>query len=144
MKCHNIESERLAEREAGRASRCTQATSFHASLSSADPRRQGEKCIDCHVRIPHAWQRPRLLVRTVVTTDGVEPDAYPYVRAEPPRTARDRPQELRRSDRPQVSVLRHRRVPSQSVGKRSPEAERSRSDELLAIAVQPVLQEVKR
>ncbi|MBE0476121.1 MAG: hypothetical protein IBX62_03370 [Coriobacteriia bacterium] len=45
-----------------------------------DPRHWGAKCIDCHVRIPHAWKRPRLLARTVETTDGVEPDEYPYVR----------------------------------------------------------------
>ncbi|MBA4370381.1 MAG: hypothetical protein C0418_02245, partial [Coriobacteriaceae bacterium] len=39
----------------------------------------GAKCIDCHVRIPHAWRRPRLLVRTAVTTDGATPDTFPYV-----------------------------------------------------------------
>lgn len=43
--------------------------------------RHGERCIDCHVRIPHAWKRPRLLTRTVVTTDGVAPDTFPYVSA---------------------------------------------------------------
>lgn len=37
-------------------------------------------CTDCHVRVPHAWKRPRLLVRTVVTADGVAPDGYPYVK----------------------------------------------------------------
>jgi hypothetical protein len=45
-----------------------------------DPRYYGEKCIDCHVRIPHAWKRPRLLVRTVIASDGVAPDTFPYVR----------------------------------------------------------------
>jgi len=40
---------------------------------------RGEACVDCHVRIPHAWKRPRLLVRTVETSDGIAPDAYPYV-----------------------------------------------------------------
>ena len=45
-----------------------------------NPRYYGEKCVDCHVRIPHAWKRPRLLIRTVVTTDGASPDEYPYVR----------------------------------------------------------------
>ncbi len=40
----------------------------------------GEKCVDCHVRIPHAWRRPRMLVRTVETTGGIAPDRFPYVR----------------------------------------------------------------
>ncbi len=41
--------------------------------------RRGEVCIDCHVRIPHAWRRPRLLVSTVAT-DGVAADVFPYAR----------------------------------------------------------------
>ncbi len=41
--------------------------------------RRGEVCIDCHVRIPHAWRRPRLLVSTVAT-DGVSADVFPYAR----------------------------------------------------------------
>lgn len=49
---------------------------------STDPTYYGEKCIDCHVRIPHAWKRPRLLVRTAETTGGVEPDVFPYVAKE--------------------------------------------------------------
>jgi len=80
MKCHNMESSLSPAVKPG-GHRVHGAHVFHASFGSSDPRRQGEKCIDCHVRIPHAWQRPRLLVRTVVTTDGVEVDAYPYVRA---------------------------------------------------------------
>ena len=52
----------------------------HLSYDPAtNPRYYGEKCIDCHVRIPHAWKRPRLLIRAVETTDGAEPDAYPYI-----------------------------------------------------------------
>lgn len=51
----------------------------HDGLPTTDTHHYGEKCVDCHVRIPHAWKRPRLLVRTVVTTDGVAPDTYPYV-----------------------------------------------------------------
>ncbi len=79
MKCHNLESSvSPSVKPGGNVVHADHV--FHASFSSSDFRRQGEKCIDCHVRIPHAWQRPRLLVRTVVTTDGVQPDAYPYVR----------------------------------------------------------------
>lgn len=38
-------------------------------------------CTACHIRIPHAWRRPRLLVRTVETTlqPDVVVDEYPYV-----------------------------------------------------------------
>jgi hypothetical protein len=79
MKCHNMESSiSPSVKPGGNAVHADHV--FHASFSSSDPRRQGEKCIDCHVRIPHAWRRPRLLVRTLVASDGVEPDSYPYVR----------------------------------------------------------------
>lgn len=42
-----------------------------------------EACVDCHVRIPHAWKRPRLLARTVQATmspQAIEPDEPPYVK----------------------------------------------------------------
>ena len=51
----------------------------HPNLPSTSKHYNGEACVDCHVRIPHAWKRPRLLIRTVVTTDGATPDAFPYV-----------------------------------------------------------------
>lgn len=51
-----------------------------ARYQPSDPTYYGEKCIDCHTRIPHAWKRPRLLVRTAETTGGVTADQYPYVR----------------------------------------------------------------
>ena len=51
----------------------------HPDLPPSSTHYNGETCIDCHVRIPHAWKRPRLLIRTVVTTDGATPDAFPYV-----------------------------------------------------------------
>ena len=46
---------------------------------ATNPRYWGEKCVDCHVRIPHAWKRPRLLIRTVMASDSAQVDAYPYV-----------------------------------------------------------------
>jgi hypothetical protein len=52
----------------------------HTRYLTTNPQYYGDKCADCHLRIPHAWKRPRLLIRTVVTTDGAAPDAYPYVR----------------------------------------------------------------
>lgn len=42
-----------------------------------------EVCIDCHVRIPHAWKRPRLLTRTIessMSPQALAPDLSPYVR----------------------------------------------------------------
>ncbi|MHB9004209.1 MAG: hypothetical protein ACYC6C_09110, partial [Coriobacteriia bacterium] len=33
--------------------------------------------VDCHVRIPHAWVRPRMLVRTAGAVGTT--DAFPYV-----------------------------------------------------------------
>ncbi len=51
----------------------------HPNLGVSSAHYNGEACIDCHVRSPHAWRRPRLLIRTVVATDGATPDAPPYV-----------------------------------------------------------------
>jgi hypothetical protein len=52
----------------------------HASLSSVHRTNHNVACESCHVRIPHAWKRPRLLRRTVdaggTTTETV--DALPY------------------------------------------------------------------
>ncbi|MDZ4170262.1 MAG: hypothetical protein U1E26_11510 [Coriobacteriia bacterium] len=42
------------------------------------PLRYGEKCVDCHIRIPHASLSPRLLVRTVSSPDRPA-DTYPYI-----------------------------------------------------------------
>ena len=81
MKCHNMESSvSPIVKPGGNAVHANHV--FHASFGMSDPRRQGEKCIDCHVRIPHAWKRPRLLARTIAASDGVEPDVYPYVRTD--------------------------------------------------------------
>jgi hypothetical protein len=78
MKCHNMSaSTNPLVNPGGNPLHARHVT--HDNLSPSDPHHAGEACIDCHVRIPHAWVRPRLLVRTVVTTDGATPDAYPYV-----------------------------------------------------------------
>lgn len=48
---------------------------------AADPR-YSNKCTDCHVRIPHAWKRPRLLISTQSTdpvTGAFTGDTFPYV-----------------------------------------------------------------
>lgn len=54
--------------------------STHRSRHALPGLGRREACIDCHVRIPHAWKRPRLLLRTVETTGQPEiaPDAWPY------------------------------------------------------------------
>jgi hypothetical protein len=41
---------------------------------------QREQCSFCHLRIPHAWKRPRLLARTASGANTTfTPDAFPYV-----------------------------------------------------------------
>lgn len=50
----------------------------HAGAPANHPLRYGEKCVDCHVRIPHAWRSPRLLVRTVPGADRPA-DSFPYI-----------------------------------------------------------------
>jgi hypothetical protein len=52
----------------------------HGHYTPDQPNYWGSKCVDCHVRIPHAWQRPRLTVRTVETTLQPVADQPPYVR----------------------------------------------------------------
>jgi hypothetical protein len=78
MKCHNMQATTDPVSNPGGGTVHARHVQ-HAKRPSDDYRRWGEACIDCHVRIPHAWKRPRLLVRTVETTDGVAPDVYPYV-----------------------------------------------------------------
>jgi len=75
MKCHNMEA---GTTDPGGAPLHTRHVR-HDDLPPSNVHHYGEKCIDCHVRIPHAWKRPRLLVRTVETTDGAAPDVFPYV-----------------------------------------------------------------
>jgi hypothetical protein len=50
----------------------------HPGAPVHHPLRYGEKCIDCHLRIPHASRSPRLLVRTI-PGDGRPADVFPYV-----------------------------------------------------------------
>lgn len=50
----------------------------HTGAPSYHPLHYGEKCIDCHVRIPHASRSARMLIRTI--QDSRRPaDTYPYV-----------------------------------------------------------------
>ena len=80
MKCHNMEATMDLSVSPGGAPLHSRHVR-HDDLPTSDRHHYGEKCIDCHVRIPHAWKRPRLLVRTVETTDGAVADEYPYVPA---------------------------------------------------------------
>ncbi|HEX9094172.1 MAG TPA: cytochrome c3 family protein [Coriobacteriia bacterium] len=80
FKCHTIQAGSVPGTSAPGGHRVHAAHDEHADFPDYNPVHYGEKCIDCHVRIPHAWKHQRLLIRTVVTTDGVEPDAYPYVK----------------------------------------------------------------
>lgn len=71
VKCHLVYARALE----GTTTVAVGGTSYHSTHAS----RHGEVCIDCHVRIPHAWKRPRLLPRTVAT-EGEPADTFPYVR----------------------------------------------------------------
>jgi hypothetical protein len=78
MKCHDMEADG-ADAPGGAALHTRHVR--HDGLPPSNVHHYGEKCIDCHTRIPHAWKRPRLLIRTVETTDGASLDEFPYVRA---------------------------------------------------------------
>jgi hypothetical protein len=60
---------------------------YHGDYDPNDPAHgdeeiyHGANCIDCHVRVPHAWKRPRLLTRTMEASGAVDPspDEWPYV-----------------------------------------------------------------
>jgi len=79
-KCHSVFSGSVAGTTAPGGSALHARHVEHLAFNPAtNPRYYGEKCIDCHVRIPHAWKRPRLLIRTIVTTDGAQGDVFPYV-----------------------------------------------------------------
>jgi hypothetical protein len=59
---------------------------WHGSASdwttvAANPRFSA-KCAECHLRIPHAWRRPRMLISTLSTdpvTGAFTGDTFPYV-----------------------------------------------------------------
>ncbi len=80
MKCHPMEAQRNPLVKPGGHPVHAAHVQHTERYPASDETHYGGKCIDCHVRIPHAWKRPRLLTRTVVTTDGVSPDRWPYVR----------------------------------------------------------------
>jgi hypothetical protein len=79
MKCHDMSA---ADGAVPGGNRVHSRHVAHDALPSSNSQHYGSKCVDCHVRIPHAWKRPRLLVRTAETTDGVVADAFPYVTAD--------------------------------------------------------------
>jgi len=79
-KCHTVFSGSIPGTTAPGGAALHKNHVEHLAYNPAtNPRYYGEKCVDCHVRIPHAWKRPRLLIRTIVTTDGAQPDDYPYI-----------------------------------------------------------------
>jgi len=79
MKCHPMQAS-ATQTPGGHYVHATHVA--HTSrYEPTDPTYYGEQCIDCHTRIPHAWKRPRMLVRTIETTGGVDIDSPPYVRS---------------------------------------------------------------
>jgi hypothetical protein len=81
FKCHDIQAGSVPGTSAPGGGYVHAQHAEHPGFPAYNPVRWGEKCIDCHVRIPHAWRHQRLLVRTVSAGDGVPADEYPYVRA---------------------------------------------------------------
>ncbi len=79
FKCHQIYSGGIEGTTTPGGARLHARHVTHPDLSPSSSHFNGEACVDCHVRIPHAWRRPRLLIRTVVTTDGAATDAVPYI-----------------------------------------------------------------
>lgn len=78
MKCHNLSpgSVEGTDTPGGHPVHAQHASHEYAPVYH--PLRYGAKCIDCHVRIPHASRSPRLLVRTV-PGEGRPADEFPYV-----------------------------------------------------------------
>jgi len=79
FKCHPVFSGGIQGSDAPGGAALHARHVSHPDLPISSGHHNGEACVDCHVRIPHAWKRPRLLIRSVQTTDGVVPDAFPYV-----------------------------------------------------------------
>jgi len=82
FKCHQIYVGGISGSDAPGGASLHARHVDHPDLGSSSKHRHGEACVDCHVRIPHAWRRPRMLIRTIETSDGATPDAYPYVLAD--------------------------------------------------------------
>lgn len=78
MKCHTLLAGSVAGTSTPGGAPVHAQHAVHLGAPSYHPLRYGEKCVDCHVRIPHAWRSPRLLVRTVAGTDRAA-DEFPYV-----------------------------------------------------------------
>lgn len=79
FKCHNMQAGSVPGTDTPGGSYVHAQHAQHPDFPDYHPGRYGEKCVDCHVRIPHAWRHARLLVRTMAGGDGVPPDTYPYV-----------------------------------------------------------------
>lgn len=80
MKCHSLEFGSVPGTSTPGGNIVHAQHARHYGPPTTSPKYYGEKCIDCHARIPHAWRSPRLLVRTVAEP-GRPADAYPYVAA---------------------------------------------------------------
>lgn len=78
MKCHYLSRGSLEGTDEPGGHRVHSQHSQHLSAPVWHPLRYGAKCIDCHVRIPHASRSPRLLTRTIAGP-GRPADAFPYV-----------------------------------------------------------------
>lgn len=78
MKCHSLEVGSVEGTTSPGGAPVHAQHDEHLGAPAHHPLRYGEKCIDCHVRIPHAWRSPRLLIRTV-PGENRPADVFPYV-----------------------------------------------------------------
>jgi hypothetical protein len=78
FKCHTIAAGSVEGTQSPGGSYVHRVHAKHLGAPAHHPLRYGEKCVDCHVRIPHAWRSTRLLSRTV-SSDGRPADTFPYI-----------------------------------------------------------------
>ncbi len=78
MKCHNLSFGSVPGSDQPGGNPVHAQHARHLGAPAHHPLRYGEKCIDCHVRIPHASRSPRLLIRTIPSANRPA-DVFPYV-----------------------------------------------------------------
>ncbi len=78
MKCHSLSFGSVEGTTAPGGSWVHGKHAVHAEVPPTNPQHYGQKCVECHVRIPHAWRGARLLVRTIPEA-GRPADTFPYI-----------------------------------------------------------------
>jgi len=78
FKCHNMQRGSVSGSDEPGGDPVHAQHAEHDNFPSSSPERYGERCTDCHIRIPHAWKHARLLIHAV-DGDGEPNDEFPYV-----------------------------------------------------------------